>query len=213
MKRLPALLAFIAGLLFGCFFLPFSYVSKLPLPDPLVAQMDKLHAIDSTRKADSVFYAKKADSLIHKVEGYKARLSGEKAELKNSQLKQVAYITALKSDSSISENGKLMLDSLHAQIAFSTEKSDSILSHYEMQSVLYKNLVAVRDTELLLCTKSFRDTKALLEEQFLREKKLTEDLNALLKEQRKKRNKSRLLAGGMLFISGVATTLLIKSRQ
>lgn len=84
---------------------------------------------------------------------------------------------------------------------------------YENKVDLTENLVAIRDSEIVICNRSYSQLKDFIDEQARREQKLTEDLNTLLKQQKKKRLQNRLLAGGMLFISGIATTLFIKSRE
>ena len=76
---------------------------------------------------------------------------------------------------------------------------------------LMEKMVAVRDTQLLICNQSYREVKDLIREQEQREQQLTENLNLALKQLKQKRFQNRLLAAGMLFVSGIAATLYIKS--
>ncbi len=53
----------------------------------------------------------------------------------------------------------------------------------------------------------------LVHEQVALERQLTSDLNTALKQQKRTRLKNRLLAIGMLFVSGITTSLIIKAKQ
>ncbi len=75
-----------------------------------------------------------------------------------------------------------------------------------------QSMVAIRDSQIELCDQSYRETKDLLLEQSKREQQLTENLNVALKQLKRKRFQNRVLAAGMLFVSGIITTLYIKSK-
>ena len=90
---------------------------------------------------------------------------------------------------------------------------DSLICDFEEKNDCMEKLVAVRDSEIVFCNQSFSSMKDLLKEQELKEKKLTQELNVLFRQQKRKRLQNKVLAAGMLFTSGIITTLYIKSRQ
>lgn len=73
-----------------------------------------------------------------------------------------------------------------------------MFSIYETKLKLNEDLVAVKDSELMSCNRSYRQMQDLVKEQSLREQQLTEDLNTVLKQQKKKKFQNRLIAAGML---------------
>jgi hypothetical protein len=70
-------------------------------------------------------------------------------------------------------------------------------------------IVANRDTTIVLFKKSEKNMRDLQREQELRNQLLTEELNTAYKVQKKKIHQNKFLAGGLIFISGLTTTLLI----
>lgn len=72
-----------------------------------------------------------------------------------------------------------------------------------------EQIVANRDTTIVLFKKSEKNMRDLQREQELRNQLLTEELNTAYKVQKKKILQNKFLAGGLIFISGLTTTLLI----
>lgn len=70
-------------------------------------------------------------------------------------------------------------------------------------------ILANRDSSILLYKKSETNLRDLQKEQQLREQLLTEQLNTAYKVQRRKTIQNKFLAGGLVFITGFTTTLLI----
>jgi hypothetical protein len=75
-----------------------------------------------------------------------------------------------------------------------------------------ESMVAIRDSQIEVCDRSYQEAKDLMLEQSKREQQLTENLNVALKQLKRKRFQNRILASGMLFVSGIITTLYIKSK-
>lgn len=152
------------------------------------------------------------DSLTKKLSIQNSLLASQKKALVQSQehLKQLVF--QLKTDS-FANRDTVLIDSLSFEIQASQIKTDTIIETFERKLKLYNAMVAVRDSELVSVNKSFHTLANFSKEQLAREQQLTIDLNTALKSLRKKRIQNKIWAGGMLFISGVATTLLIKSRQ
>lgn len=71
-------------------------------------------------------------------------------------------------------------------------------------------IVANRDSSIVLFKKAESNIRDLHREQELRNQLLTEELNTAYKVQKKKNIQNKFLAGGLIFISGLTTTLLIK---
>ena len=152
------------------------------------------------------------DSLTKKLSIQNSLLASQKKALVKSQehLKQLVF--QLKTDS-FANRDTVLIDSLSFEIQTSQTQTDTLIENYERKLKLYNAMVAVRDSELVFANKSFNTLTNFSKEQLIREQQLTNDLNTALKSLRKKRIQNKIWAGGMLFISGIATTLLIKSRQ
>jgi len=123
-----------------------------------------------------------------------------------------ARLVKIKSDTATKCDPQV-LDSLSSQIASANQSSDSLITCYEKKDSLMTQILANKDTQLLLCNSSYRQIRDLAQEGMLREQQLTESLNTALKAQKRKRLQNRWLATGLVFISGITTTFYIKSKQ
>ncbi len=152
------------------------------------------------------------DSLLTKISKQNNFIINQKKALLKSQehIKQLVF--QLKIDSCANRD-TLLIDSLGFEIQSTQLVTDTLIQHLENSVTIYKSMVAVRDSELVFINKSFNSITDFSKEQLLREQHLTNELNTALKALRKKRIQNKIWAGGMLFISGVATTLFINSRQ
>lgn len=74
---------------------------------------------------------------------------------------------------------------------------------------LLENLVANRDSSILFHKQIEKDLRDLNKEQELRNEFLTQQLNLAFKNQRKKARQNKILAGGLLILSGITTSILI----
>lgn len=212
MKTVYIILSFCAGLFLGYLLFPSDKAIEPPVITQLNETKEQLAIIDSGYSSNEAVYKKQSDSLAAELKGYKRLLSNARKELAIKREKISDVLNLIKQDS-VFRSDPLMVDSLSGQITKVNQFTDSLLLHYEKRDTILQRLVAVRDTQIVLCNRSYQEIKNLAEEQRLREQKLTVDLNTALKQQRKNRLQNRILAGGMLFISGIATTLYIKSRQ
>ncbi|MBX3164680.1 MAG: hypothetical protein KF900_09370 [Bacteroidetes bacterium] len=73
-----------------------------------------------------------------------------------------------------------------------------------------ERLVANRDSSVYLYRQNENIFRDLQKEQQERERHLTEQLNIAYKIQKKKNRQNKILASGLLFVSGVASTLIVK---
>ncbi len=91
--------------------------------------------------------------------------------------------------------------------------TDSLISGYEAKLSVTDSLVGLRDSQLVVCDQAYQQMKNLVDEQTERERQLKRDLSTALKQQKRKRIQSRILAVGLLFVSGITTSLLIKTNK
>ena len=151
-------------------------------------QIEKLQSgKDSLRK---IAIEKKKALLQHR----------NQAALLEDQLK--SFITNADSGYVLSDSIKPLSDKYFAAQAESDSACDSTISTLEQ-------IVANRDSSILLFQKSETNMRDLQREQELRNQILTEELNTAYKSQKKKIIQNKFLAGGLIFISGLTTTLLI----
>jgi hypothetical protein len=104
-------------------------------------------------------------------------------------------------------------DSLKAQALSFTNMVDSTQCIYETNISELKNLVATKDSEIVVCRSSYEAIKSVADENLDRERKLTEDLQTAYKVQKRKVIQNKLLAGGILLLSGISTTLYINANK
>lgn len=206
-------MAFCLGLLIGYNFLKFR-LNKNPVDDHSLVDISttKLKGIDSLKLIYTLRFAGIKDSLFIKAKKQSDLITKQKKELLLAQNRVEQELYLLKVDG-VSKQDTCFIDSLSIAIRHETVLSDTLSEAYELKLKLYTAMVAVRDSELVFLNKSYADMHDVAKEQALKEQQLTTDLNTTLKSLRRKRIQNRLLAGGMLFISGVTTTLFIKSRQ
>lgn len=212
MKTVYIIFAFCAGLFLGHILFPSEREIKPVEYVQLNETKKHLAKIDSSFVSQKLAYKKQEDSLVKKLTAYKFLLANAHKELFLKREGTFSLINRIKDDL-IYQNDSILLDSLTNKIAIVNLATDSLIINYERKDSLMQYMVAIRDTQIVLCTNSYLEIKNLSQEQMLREQKLKEDLNTALKQQKRKRVQNKILAAGMLFVSGITTTLFIKSRQ
>lgn len=75
---------------------------------------------------------------------------------------------------------------------------------------MLESIVGNRDSTIVLFKAKEENIRQLQQEQELRNRLLTEQLNTAYKQQKKKILQNKLLAGGLIFISGFTTTLIVR---
>lgn len=212
MKTVYIIIAFCAGLFLGHLIFPSEREIKPPIAEAVLQTQTKLNTIDSSMFESKVKFFIQNDSLKRKLEVSNGLLSIQKSLLfsERNKLKELTnrlgQSVSLKSDS-------MLVDSLSDEVAALNAKTDSLITTYERKDSLMQSLIAIRDSQIEICDRSYQETKDLLLEQSRREQQLTENLNVALKQLKRKRLQNRILAGGMLFMSGIVTTIYIKSKQ
>lgn len=212
MKILYIILTFCIGLLTGYLIFDHDTFSKAPKNTNIEAGTLKSIQINN-EKVLAEATLKKQNNLLSgqlllankEISAGKTALNIERQNIKRLQSK-LAEDTVNKKDSAIIEQVDAHLDTLQ-------EITDSIIGDYEDKVKITESIVAVRDSQLVICNSSYQQMQNLVNEQVARERQLNVDLNTALKQQRRTRLQNRFLAMGILFVSGLTTTLLIKAKH
>ncbi len=205
MKTLYIILSFCVGLFLGYLIFPgHSLIQSAPTNVAAVTE-SKLQSIDSNKQAATIKLQLRNNQLAKSLISLNALLADSKENLSTERQKVLELTRQLncKGDS-------LVVDSLSDEITSVNLTTDSIVRKYEQKDSITLRMVAVRDSQIVLCNQSYNQVKDLVREQEQREIQLTSDLNTALKENKRIRLRNKLLAGAALFIAGLATTLYIK---
>ncbi len=130
------------------------------------------------------------------VSAYRFKANHFETQLKTAITNLVSKDTTLSTDT-ISP----ILDSLILTRDSSDAACDSTIN-------LLENMVANRDSSVLFHRGVEENLRDLGKEQELRNQILTEQLNLAYKNQRKKARQNKILAGGLLILSGITTSIL-----
>jgi len=153
-----------------------------------------------------------SDSLERVLNKTQKQLIATKIKLEQSKFDVVNLIE--KDTSGLSVQQKLNdCDSLKEEVSDYVFWVDSTQSDYEATIKQLNNIVAVKDSEIVVCQISYTRLKSISDDNLQRERKLTEDLEIAYKQQRKNRIQNKFLAAGFLILSGITTGLIIHSRQ
>lgn len=214
MKRILIVIlltAFITGL-----FLLFDKCSNdqtlKPDKTQLIQSEKQVSTIDNHYQKTIASLQKRSDSLEGELKQTQYKLKVAKLKLEQSKFDVVTL--AKKDTAGESEVQKLSdCDSLKAQVLAFANLVDSTQTEYEKDVSKLNNLLAIKDSQIVVCNNSYSQLKSITDENLQREQKLTEDLNTAYKQQRKNRIQNKFLAAGFLILSGLTTTLLINARK
>lgn len=211
MKTFYLIIAFCIGIFTGyLLFNDFNSVQITAPPKP-VAEI-KAKQIDVNKMHSDSTLQKRNELLSGQLKIVSSQLKSSKTVLAT-QRQKIDRLTQTLIHDSLPCTNRELVDSLVNRIDKLNAITDTVFSIYENKVKLKEDLVAVRDSELVVCKTAYTRMQDLVKEQALKEQQLTDDLKTILKQQKKKKFQNRLIAAGMLFISGVATTLLIRSKQ
>ena len=211
MKTFYIIFTFCMGLFAGYVLFNKETLNLKPPLEHYEAIAYKATAIDQSK--DSAFEKLKRQNDF--LQGQLALVNVKLKQNKNSlysERKKLSQIQEAVSTDSLCES-KHLKDSLSQSIRKLHSVTDSLMSDYEYKNLITETKCAVRDSEIVICNKAYSGLKDLVKEQAMREQQLTESLNEALKQQRKKRLQNRFLTGGMLFVTGLATSFIIYSKQ
>lgn len=213
MRTFHIILAFCVGLFTGYLFFDNNPKTSHALELPANDITAKVTAIDTTKVSADAIFKRRSDLLAGQLLIANSQLKESRAALQTERRKIKVIQTRLLSDSSSIACDSVFKHQVAAQIDTLNIATDSLLSGYENKVHLAETSIAVRDSQLVVCDIAYQDMKSLVQEQAARERQLTENLNIALKQQKKKRIQNRALAAGMLFVSGLTTSFLIKHKQ
>ena len=214
MKRVPLVILFTA-LITGLFLsLSTCNTGEKVKPDKTEINKTEVKAesIDNSYNVAVEKLKTHSDSLQKELSFTQSKLKATKLKLSQSQTALVT-LTEKKSDTLSFEQLLNDCDSLKQQTLLYITWVDSIQTIYDTNIVQLQEMVAIKDSQVVVCNSSYAKLKGVLDENLERERKLTEDLNTAYKSQRRKVLQNKLLAGGMLILSGIATTLYINANK
>lgn len=215
MKKVPIVIL-ITAVIIGIFLL-FDTCSTTPKPlKPDIALVDL--ASERVEKIDTHFnevinkMKTKSDSIERELIKAQHQLIATKIKLQQSKVKLI-HLTE-KDTSGLTLEQKLKdCDTLRIEINDYVVWVDSTQKHYESAIKQLHNLVALKDSELVICHGSYVNLKSITDENLNRERQLTHDLETAYKQQRKKQTQNKLLLGGFLILTGISTTFFINSKK
>jgi len=215
MKRVPLVIlctALITVLILSLSTCNFSGENIKPDKQELIKAEVKLNSIDDAYKIAFDELKTHSDSLQKQLNFTQAKLKAAKFRLNQSQIALVA-LAQKKSDTTSFEVLLNDSDSLKMQTLAYIDRVDSMQCIYESNILQLENLVATKDSQIVISRNAYSDLKNLFDENLKRERKLTEDLNTAYKVQRRKTLQNKLLAGGFLILSGISATLYINANK
>lgn len=213
MKTMYIILSFCFGLFLGYVLFHKQCKEFKTVHSPTIDSAKKeLHIMVTDKRIYDLRFKLVKDSLTKKLYSQAILISSQKKVLFQSREHLNQLVFQLKTDS-FANRDTVLIDSLSFGLEQLHTDTDTLINSFENKIKLYQAMVAVRDSEIVLNNKAFIKLNNFSNEQLIREQQLTNDLNTTLKALRRKRMQNKLLAGGMLFISGVTTVLFIKARQ
>lgn len=143
-------------------------------------------------------YELKTDSLSNKNKDLSFRLNNARLLLKQQQTKVVSDIPCdtLKQEVLVMNGMVNNTDSLCIESINSLNQS-----------------IAIRDTQLIFCNRNYQSIFDLQKENRIREQQLTDELKVAYKQNKRKRFESKMLSAGLMIMTGITTTLFIKSQK
>jgi hypothetical protein len=217
MKRTPIIILLLIAAVMLCTAVLFdkcSTGSKTVTPDKeqIIKTEKQVQDADKNYRHANALIKSHSDSLQRELSQTKQKLQFVKTKLHQAEIR---IVMLAKKDTT----GKSMAtqlndcDSLKDESVLFASLVDSTRILYENNICQLEDLVATKDSQIILCASSYSQLKNLIDENLQRERNLTADLQTAYKQQRKKIIQSKLLAGGFLIMSGFTTTLFINSNK
>lgn len=143
-------------------------------------------------------YELKTDSLSNKNKDLSFKLNNARLLLKQQQTKVVSDIPCdtLKQEVLVLNGMVNNTDSLCIESINSLNQS-----------------IAIRDTQIVFCNRNYQSLFDLQKENRIREQQLTDELKVAYKQNKRKRFESKMLSAGLMIMTGITTTLFIKSQK
>ena len=143
-------------------------------------------------------FNKVADSLKTETQKLNVKLQVTRALLK----KQQTLVTS-----------NIPCDTLRKEVVVLNELSNDQDSLCSLNISSLNQAVAIRDSQIVMCNRTYQSMYDLQKENQQRQMQLADDLKTALKANRKKRFENKMLTCGLMIMTGITTTLFIKSQQ
>lgn len=104
-------------------------------------------------------------------------------------------------------------DSLKEQVHLFANLFDSLKCDYEKKITQSNNLLAIKDSQIVINTTLYSQLKDSTDENLKLKQNLAKDLETAYEQQRKNRIQNKVLAAGFLILSGITATLFIDYRK
>jgi len=143
-------------------------------------------------------FNKVADSLKTENQKLNVKLQVTRALLK----KQQTLVTS-----------NIPCDTLRKEVVVLNELSNEQDSLCSLSISSLNQAVAIRDSQIVMCNRTCQSMYDLQKENQQRQMQLADDLKTALKANRKKRFENKMLTCGLMIMTGITTTLFIKSQQ
>ncbi|MBL7921681.1 MAG: hypothetical protein JNJ40_15310 [Bacteroidia bacterium] len=143
-------------------------------------------------------FNKVADSLKTENQKLNVKLQVTRALLK----KQQTLVTS-----------NIPCDTLRKEVVVLNELSNEQDSLCSLNVSSLNQAVAIRDSQIVMCNRTYQSMYDLQKENQQRQMQLADDLKTALKANRKKRFENKMLTCGLMIMTGITTTLFIKSQQ
>lgn len=212
MKTVYIIIAFCIGLFLGHVFFPTEKTIRPHVNTELESAKQQFASLEGSYTSYVRFYKRQNESLQRQLNNNHFLLNKAQEDLATKRGKTIALENRIKLDT-LFRADTVLLDSLYESFASANVSADSLIGDYRQRDSLLETMVAVRDSQIVMCNTAYQEVSNLAKEQLLREQKLTDDLNTIIKQQKSKRFQNKLLAAGMLFVSGIATTVYISSKK
>jgi hypothetical protein len=162
-------------------------------------------------------YQRNLSDLQAKSDSLKKELKQTAEKLKASKLKQHLsehkVLTLAQPDTVSSVKDQLSTcDSLRAEVINYVSHVDSTQAYYDTTIVQMQEIITVKDSGLRICETSYEKLKEISEDNLRREQRVTDELNKAVKQNKRKTIQNKILAGGILLLSGFAATILLKGK-
>jgi hypothetical protein len=207
MKTIYIILVFCAGLFAGHLLFNNNHASDR-LPVATGTALAQLKHTDTVKVKAGAVFKQRSDLLAGQLLIAGQQLNECRSEL-SAERKKVQHLRELIRSDTASAGDSLICQQFAAQIDTLNAITDSLTCAYENKLRLADSSIVLRDTQLKICDSSYNALRDLVQEQAGRERQLTEQIDQLLRQQKKKRLLNRFIAGGALFLSGLCTSILI----
>ena len=143
-------------------------------------------------------FIKVADSLKTENEKLTVKLKVARALLKKQQAVVVSSIPC---------------DTLRKKVVVMNELTNVQDSLCSLSINTLNEAVAIRDSQIVICNNSYASIFDLQKQNQIRQEQLTKELNTSYKHSKRKRMENKMLSFGLMVMTGITTTLFIKSQQ